>query len=32
VDWSGVEALIERLGLAPEAVYQVLDYTHAKRT
>jgi hypothetical protein len=28
--WSGVEALIERLELA-EAVYQVLDYTHAKR-
>jgi hypothetical protein len=30
--WSGVEALIERLGLAPEAVYQVLDYTHAKQS
>lgn len=29
--WSGVETLIERLGLAPGKVHQVLDYTHAKQ-
>ena len=29
--WSGVEALCQRLGLASEQIYQVLDYTHAKQ-
>ncbi len=29
--WSGVEALCQRLGLASEQIYQVLEYTHAKQ-
>lgn len=29
--WAGVEALIERLGLASADTHQVLDYTHAKQ-
>ncbi len=29
--WSGVEALCQRLELASEQIYQVLDYTHAKQ-